>query len=177
MAGPRNQPRNQSSVQTFSVQTIGVLGEILEGSWSVPWGSPGALGILLGCPGGSLGDARWVPGGSQRFLGVSGRSPGVSMAPWGSVLVCSEFTIELEPSSSARGVVWGGGGTPRTTGSSQAKLAGFVNLFATRHFAIRFGFSSAFASFHSTSSSLLRVALALLRFSLQFEFRIDPNRN
>ena len=99
--GPRNQPRNHSIVQAHPVRTIGVLGEVLEGSLGVPWRSPGALGIIpggawgpwgipgsslgvprgsladpwgaLGVPGGSLGGAWGVPGG---FLGRSVGEPG-----------------------------------------------------------------------------------------------------
>ena len=37
--GPRNQPRNDSIVQAHPVQTLEVLGEVLEGSLGVPWRS------------------------------------------------------------------------------------------------------------------------------------------
>ena len=37
---PRDQPRNQSIVQSHSVRTIGMLGEVLEGSRGVSWGYP-----------------------------------------------------------------------------------------------------------------------------------------
>ena len=65
--GPRNQPRNHSIVQAHPVRTIGVLGEVLEGSLGVPWRSPGALGILGGVAWGSWGSlgGPWeLPGGS-----------------------------------------------------------------------------------------------------------------
>ena len=63
--GPRNQPRNQAIVQAHSVWTIGVLGDVLEGSWGIPWGCPFVLGILGGfplVPEGCLGGPWWVPG-------------------------------------------------------------------------------------------------------------------
>lgn len=52
--GLRNNSRNQSIVRAHSVQTIGVLEEVLEGSWGPPGVSRGYWGIL----GGFVGD-RW----------------------------------------------------------------------------------------------------------------------
>ena len=79
--GPQNQQRDQSIVRAHSVQTIGVLGEVLEGSQGVPWGLQelwGFSGVCLGslgsqCPRGVLGKSSRGPGGS---LGVPGESLG-----------------------------------------------------------------------------------------------------
>ena len=96
--GPRDQQRDESIVSAHSVRTIGVLGEVLEGSQGVPWGSAGALWILWGvgslaCPwrvhGTSLEGPRGCPweslGGPGGSLDVSGGSLGGPLGLW----VCS----------------------------------------------------------------------------------------
>ena len=88
--GPRNQPRNHSIVQAHPVRTIGVLGEVLEGSLGVPWRSPGASGILWGVARGPWG----VPG--RLRLAVSAEN---SINPY-------------IKSTCASGVFWASGASP-----------------------------------------------------------------
>ena len=81
MGFPGHQPRDQSIVQAHSVQTVGVVGHVPEGSLGFSrcplWGSS-CPGHPWGLPGASLVDPKGVP---ERSLAGPGASRGPEGVP------------------------------------------------------------------------------------------------